>query len=119
MAQAQEQPLSVTVSSTDNVSTYKSFGPLSLTVGVFEDAAQTQGFGTAPRAFEAADTSQIVGGLLRLYAELTQFVATLAVRAFVDVEPYEERRDTIEQRENRPERTQHPAPWSSDEENRD
>jgi hypothetical protein len=71
---------------------------------IFKDAAQAQGFGTAPRAFEAADTTQIVGGFLRLYAELAQFVATLAVRAFLAVEPQEECRETIEQCEYRPER---------------
>jgi len=46
-------------------------------------------------------------------------MTSFAVRAFVAVESQEERRDAIEQREYRAERTKQPAPGSSDEEDGD
>ena len=46
-------------------------------------------------------------------------MTSFTVRAFVGVESQEERRDTIEQREYRTERTKQPAPGPSNKEDGD
>jgi hypothetical protein len=55
-------------------------------------------------ALEAADAAQVVGAFFRLNIILTKFMALEAVGAFINIEPYEESRDAIEQRKYRSER---------------
>ena len=86
---------------------------------VLKNAAQIQDIGAALGAFETAYTAQVVRALFRLDTVFTQFVTFLAVRAFIGVESQEERRDAIEQREDRAQLTEQSAPGSSDKEDGD
>lgn len=52
-------------------------------------AAESQSAGVTADAFEAANTSQVVGAFFRLYPVFAQFMTVLAVGAFVGVEPQE------------------------------
>jgi uncharacterized protein (DUF3820 family) len=55
-----------------------------------KNAAQIQGVRAAAGAFEAADTAEVVGALLRLNVVLAELVAAPAVRACAAVHPQEE-----------------------------
>jgi hypothetical protein len=82
-------------------------------VPAFERAGEVESVKIAASALEAADATQVVRAFFRFYVVFTEFMALKAVCAFIDIEPYEEGRDAIEQRKYCTERTQDSAPGSS------